>query len=259
MTSDDKNRDEMLPFSSSTEVVLVERSTVPADLQYGEYRQYLRHDFFYSCAYCTMSEAEARAIRFTIDHYEPRNARPDLVHEYNNLMYSCDECNKRKGDRCPPPNARADGYRFFRPDQDAYNNHFQLSGIRVGAKSHVGEYSIQALDLNRLALRRLREIRERLTNCDRLVAEGVRGLRKFHIDRLPPSIKGAAMRAIGQADNFANEIVKEIDSLLRNHARSELIDTDPESKSRAQERTNKLKEMQSLHAGSWRAPRKKRR
>ena len=176
-----------------------------------------------------MTEAEAQAIRFVIDHYEPRKARPDLVHEYANLMYSCDECNVRKGDRCPPPEARANDYRFFRPDQDVYQEHFQINGIRIKPKSNVGNYSIEALDLNRLVLRRLRGIRERLTKCDDLVAQGVLGLRKFHIDRLPPRVKGSAVRAINQAGSVAGQMADDIDSLLRKHARSELIDLEPES------------------------------
>src|SRR6266446_2489582 len=184
--------------SGSATSALVTRSAVPVGLQYPGYRQFLRYDFLYSCAYCTMSEAEGRAIRFTIDHYEPRNARPDLQDEYANLMYSCDECNLRKGDRCPPSQARADGYRFFRPDQDLHQEHFQQNGLRLEAKSNVGYYSVEALDLNRSPLRRLREIRERLTQCDRLVVEGVLGLRRFHIDQLPPKVKGPALRAINQ-------------------------------------------------------------
>jgi hypothetical protein len=85
------------PAPAPVDGALVTRSTVPPGLKYSEYRQTLRHDFIYSCAYCTMSEAEAQAIRFVIDHYEPRNARPDLIDDYENLMYSCDECNDRKG------------------------------------------------------------------------------------------------------------------------------------------------------------------
>jgi hypothetical protein len=209
-----------IPALSSS--ALVTRSTVPAGLTYSEYREYLRYDFFYSCAYCTMSEAEAQAIRFTIDHYEPRNARPDLLDEYENLMYSCGECNLRKGDRSPPPQARADGYRFFRPDSDLHEDHFQESGRRLQGKSHVGQYSIEALDLNRLSLRRLREIRERLTECHGLVVEGVLGLRKFPIDRLPPNVRGRALSAINRAGAAGTKIVDGIDSLLRDYARSPL-------------------------------------
>ena len=158
---------------------LVIRSVVATGLPYAEYRQILRQDFFHSCAYCTMSEAEATAIRFTIDHYEPRHARPDLVNEYGNLMYACDECNKRKGDRSPPLAARANGFRFFRPDADTHTDHFQLNGMRLEGRTPIGEFSIAAIDLNRLSLRKLRDIRQRLTRCDELVAEGVLALRRF--------------------------------------------------------------------------------
>ena len=113
-----------------------------------------------------MSESEAQAIRFTIDHYEPRNARPELEHVYSNLMYCCDECNKRKGDRCPPAEAREAGYRFFRPDQDRHREHFQRSGVRLTPSSSTGSYSIDALDLNRRALRKIRELRGRLERCE---------------------------------------------------------------------------------------------
>jgi hypothetical protein len=209
-----------------------------------------------------MSEAEAQAIRFAIDHYEPRNARPDLLDEYENLMYRCGECNLRKGDRSPPPQARADGYRFFRPDRDLHEDHFQEGGRRLQGKSRVGQYSIEALDLHRLSLRRLREIRERLTECHGLVVEGVLGLRKFPIYRLPPSVRGRALSAINRAGAAGTKIVDGIDSLLRDYARSLLIDPDPEAQVRAEKRAIELERFQALYPGeSWRgrAPRSSRR
>jgi hypothetical protein len=240
----------------------VTRSDVPKDLTYPEYLKYLRHDFIYSCAYCTMSEAEAQAIRFTIDHYEPRKARPDLIDKYENLMYSCDECNSRKGDRCPPPQARDDGYRFFRPDRDLHEDHFHERGHRLEGETNVGRYSIEALDLNRFTLRRLREIRERLSGCHSLVVQGVLGLRKFPIDRLPPNVRGPAFRAIQRAGAMGIKIADDIDSLLREYARSPLVDPNPESaesQAHAEKRVSELERFQALYPGqSWRAPRRSR-
>jgi len=258
MTSHDRSGGAVPPTLPRKHGPIVTRSDVPKDQNFTEYRQYLRHDFFYSCGYCTISEAEAKALRFTIDHYEPRSARPDLEHEYSNLMYSCDQCNMLKGDRCPPLGARSNDYRFFRPDQDVYQEHFKKNGIRLESKSNVGYYSIEALDLNRLALRRLREIRERLTKCDRHVAEGVFGLRNLHIDNLPQSIKGKAVHAISRATDVADRIADDIDVLLREYAHSQLIDPDPEAASRAEERASKLEGLQALYPGRWRAPRKSR-
>lgn len=206
-----------------------------------------------------MTEAEAQAIRFTVDHYEPQTARADLANDYSNLMYACDPCNQRKGNRCPPPVARADGYRFFRPDEDLFDEHFEPSGIRLSAKTNAGAYSIQALDLNRLTLRKIRDLRERLTKCDKLVAEGVRALKKFRIDQLPPNIRGAALRATAQAEEVAEKLGGEIDKLLRDYAKSELIDPEPKSEAEQhkQERNAALTSMHALYPGTWRAERQK--
>lgn len=205
-----------------------------------------------------MTEAEASAIRFTIDHYEPQNARPDLVNAYDNLMYACDECNTRKGDRCPHEDARKAGFRFFRADQDVYGDHFTLVGRRIEAKTSIGEYTIEALDLNRLSLRRLREIRERLSDCHDYVLEGLRGLRHFPVDRLPKHLKGQVTTAVIRAGKAAEQIADGIDDALRQHAKSPLIDVDPEADIRAKERTANLDAIEAIHPGSWRAPRKKR-
>jgi hypothetical protein len=249
--SDDSDAKPPTVMSSSGAWVV--RGDVPAGLPYADYKQYLRRDFLHTCGYCTISESEAQAIRFTIDHYEPRGARPDLENEYRNLMYSCDGCNTLKGDRCPPPEAREVGHRFYRPDEDSYEDHFQRNGLRLKSKTNVGEFSLEALDLNRQSLRRLRDIRDRLTRCDRLVAEGVFGLRKFHIDQLPPHVKGRARSAINRAESVATQLVNKIDRLLADYAHSELIDPDPESEGRAKERAANRKRLEALFPGQWSA------
>lgn len=244
--------------TDSRDTALVRRSEVPPDKPYKEYKRWLRHDFIYSCAYCTMSEAEARAIRFTIDHYEPIKIRPELADAYNNLMYCCDECNKRKGDRCPPPGARAAGIRFFRPDSDYWQDHFERRGERLDAMSSVGSYSIDALDLNRKGLRILRSLRERLTGSDVHIAAGVLALKRFPIDRLPPSVKATAVRYISQSIAVRNDLADEIDRLLRDFAKSPLIEEepDPDFEARTRERQARLAETEALHPGNWRTPRK---
>jgi len=236
----------------------VTRSFVPAGLQYNQYKNYLRTDFCCSCAYCTMTEAEAQCRRFTIDHYEPRKARPDLENEYNNLMYSCDECNLRKSDRYPPPEARAAGHRFFRPDEDARREHFERSGILLKSKTAVGEFTIQFIDLNRLALQTIRKIRDRLTKCDAFVDEGVFGLKHFPLDQLPPVVRGQAFVLINRVESAAAKQVTKIDALLFEFAKSPLNDLDPDAEKRAQDSASKMKGLQALFPGNWRAPRARR-
>lgn len=239
---------------------LITRAKVPVGLKYTEYKPYLRKDFFHSCAYCTSTESEALAIRFTIDHYVPQNADSQLVNEYTNLMYACDECNQRKGDRHPPPAAQTAGYRFFRPDMDMFSDHFRLglSGIIINAESKTGDYTIEALDLNRHMLKRIRDLRQRLTECDKFVAEGILALRENCIDKIPPNVRAKVVKAIQDATRLAGKFADEIDELLQNHAKSELIDEDTKSEERLKERKARLKSMESLYPGSWRAPRKKK-
>ncbi|UFW91071.1 HNH endonuclease [Bradyrhizobium barranii] len=235
---------------------LIVRSTDPKFDDYREYKPLLRKDFFHSCAYCTMTEAEAQAIRFTIDHYEPQKARPDLVLAYHNLMYACDECNLRKSDRSPPESARKDGYRFFCADIDEFQDHFEQSEVRINPKTKIADYTIESLDLNRAALRRLRELRKRLWDCEEAVMQGILALRGAHLDRLPPKLRGQILTAIRGAQGAAASIANEIDKVLHTLTKSDLIDEDPESEARAKERALKLDGWKALHPGSWRGPRK---
>ena len=239
---------------------LITRSEVPPGLHYEKYREYLRPDFFFSCAYCTISECEAQAIRFTIDHYEPKKHRPDLTDNYENLMYCCDVCNMRKGHRMPNAAERARGLRFFRPDLDRYTDHFEKHDLLVHHKSTIGYYTENALDLNRLGLRRLRDIRQRLATCDDFVLGGLLALRRFPLDQLPTNLKGRAARSITSAIAFGENISRNVDDLLRANGRSTLIDDDTESETRARERAAKLKQLSdTLQPGALKATRGGRR
>jgi hypothetical protein len=206
-----------------------------------------------------MLESEAHAIRFAIDHYEPQAARPDLRDAYANLMWSCDECNARKGDRCPPDSAREQGYRFFRPDEDVRDEHFRSGGIRVEPNTNVGFYSIEALDLNRRSLLRLRELRQRLYGASPMVTEGISALKKLRIDRLPPNIRGRAVTAMKRMERVAEKFEADIDEMLRNFARSALIDPDtsPDAETRAKDRVEKLEGLEVMFPGVWRGRKQK--
>lgn len=249
---------EIKPTSISHEIVI--RSQVEQKADYGLYRQELRYDFFYSCAYCTMTEAEGQAVRYVIDHYIPRNARPELTHAYENLMYACDLCNMRKSDRYPPEAARNAGLRYFRPDQDKRSEHFKCEEVELEGVSATGEFTIDELDLNREQLRRLRGLRERLSKCVPLVEAGIMSLRTFQYDQLPPGMRGPAVKAIGRARDLADDLVQDIDEVLRAHAKSEMIDPDEseDGKKRALERVARVKATEGLFPGSWRAPRGKK-
>lgn len=243
---------------SNFSTALVQRTPVAPGLPYTEYKQNLRYDFYYSCAYCCVTESEAGGVRFTIDHYEPQKAREDLVNVYDNLMWTCDECNRRKGDRTPPQKARDNGYRFFRPDYDVHLDHFALEGNILKSKTNTGYFTIQSLDLNRDALLRVRVARRRIYECEEAVAAGVLALSKFPIDRLPTNIRGPALRAIKQLVETQDTITKSLEDMLREHAKSHMLDEDAEADARSEERRKKLQELEGLFPGQWRGPRKKK-
>jgi hypothetical protein len=233
--------------------LIVRTANVPAYSDYSKYRRYVRYDFYYSCAYCTVTEAEAEAARFTIDHYEPVSAMPELRAVYTNLMYACDECNSRKGDLFPPPDARRDGYRFFRPDMDRFGEHFAAQDRTVSAKTKTGYYTITALGLNRKSLCRLRELRLRLKLCDQYVTEGIRALRNVKLDQLHPEIRARASRWIKEALDLNERLVGEINEVLRAAARSSIIVDDDEDDDRdVAARRDDLKRVEGLYPGQWR-------
>ena len=206
-----------------------------------------------------MAESEAHAIRFTIDHYEPRSARPELVDLYTNLMYACDECNTRKGDKCPSPKARLEGYRFFRSDEDRRSEHFQSRDIRVEGTTNTGKFTEHYVDLNRHSLLKLREIRKRLAECERQVAEGLLALRSFSIDQLPREVRAKALRAVKDVVAVEIRLAEEIDKILRESARSHIIDPDPNAEAVKRERFKELRIFKAMVPDDWRPPRPTRR
>jgi uncharacterized protein (TIGR02646 family) len=243
----------------STDLRVVARSAVEPGKRYPEYRQQLRRDFFYSCAYCTMTEFEAKSIRMTIDHYEPRNARADLEHDYSNLMYACGICNERKGDRYPPPEARTNGHRFFRADAEPRADHFELDDKDLKSRTNVGEYTINMLDLNSERLRVVRDVRHRMSKCLPLIAEGLLALRSFPIDQLPAYIRTRARRTVDEMTDLAVAMQEETDDVLLSFAKSDLIEPDETAADRAAKREEYIKGLNALYPNSgFRAPRRRR-
>ena len=237
----------------SDEEAIVRRSPVAPGLPYIEYRPTLRHDFYYACTYCTIFETEAHGIGFSIDHYEPVSAREDLENDYNNLMWACTPCNTLKGDRCPPDDARAAGFRFYRPDEDVHEVHFEAKGIRLEPRTNIGYYTIEAVDLNRHALLRMRKLRQDLFQLGELVTHGVAALKRVQLDRLPPDVRGRAWVAIKRMEGVAEGVEKQIDTVLREFGRSHLMDSDGRTQQEIADRLSELKKIQGLFpGGSWR-------
>jgi len=226
--------------------VVVRSAEVPAKSNYQEYKPYLRVDFWYSCAYCTMTEVECNAIGFCIDHYEPVVKEPTLKNNYANCMWCCDVCNDRKSDISPSPNLRAKGYVIFRPDQHNPDDNFSLKNLRVEGTTEIGEYTIQCVDLNRLQLRRMRDIRSRVHKSYNVVLGGLRALHGIPLDRFPPTIRANVIKLKSDLQNQGQTMAHVLDDLLRRISRSSLLDSDPDQKERTKSRREHLKRLEAL-------------
>ena len=65
---------------------------------YHMYLPELREDFHYMCGYCGKTEKITKNA-FEIDHFIPRKYAEDRKNDYNNLVYSCYVCNRKKSSK----------------------------------------------------------------------------------------------------------------------------------------------------------------
>lgn len=106
---------------------------------YEAYRDWLRDEFAFRCAYCLTRETWLRGgLGFQIDHCRPQAQYPAGTLDYENLVYTCPWCNQAKlGVSVPNPTEFAYGM-FLHVDND---------GI-IQAKSELGSALIQGLRLD---------------------------------------------------------------------------------------------------------------
>lgn len=111
---------------------------------YESYKPWLRDEFSFRCIYCLCRERwfpDGEAA-FSVDHIRPQSLDPDSVNVYENLLYSCCQCNAIRGiDEVPDPTVHADGELL----------HIQSDGM-VTADSEEGRDLIEICRLNRSKL-----------------------------------------------------------------------------------------------------------
>jgi len=233
---------------------IVLRQAVDPRTPYGLYRKELRFDFWYSCGYCSIAEIEAAGIAFQIDHYEPRASAPHLVDDYTNLLWVCQHCNEFKGDWSPPTSARNAGIRFYRPDLDDPDEHFEISGLRLNGKSAIGKFTIELLNLNRSALRRLRDLRARIDKSSAHLLIGLQALQRFSVEYLPLEYR-AKFDEVSRRFRESQRVLEANLDQLREANRSEFVDVDEDTLARTRSRRIYMDELKALHPAPWREPR----
>jgi hypothetical protein len=226
---------------------LVVRTPVALKQDYGDYEDELRVDFWYSCAYCSICEAEAQGLAFGIDHYESKKARSDLLTVYSNLMYACTLCNSFKWKYHPPVSARALGFRFFKADVDDASEHFDIVGDEIVGKTPTGEFTKETLNLNRDQLVRLRALRRKLARSVEQIVFGVRALRGIRLDRLSKEQKIRFQFGVVEVTSDK----RKLDNALRALCRSTLLDAEPETEARTKSRREYLHNLKAQFSDPW--------
>lgn len=79
------------------------RTDIELQTDYSKYKDILREDFGYICGYCGKSEKVTKNT-FEIDHFVPQSLAPEREADYENLVYSCFTCNRKKSNKWPTEN-----------------------------------------------------------------------------------------------------------------------------------------------------------
>lgn len=238
---------------------VVHRNHLEQQSNYQNYKENLRIDFWFSCSYCSVTELEASGFGFQIDHYIPESIDSSLKNDYRNLMYSCQRCNSAKSDTYPPEDARKDGWRFIKIDEEDPSYHFNLDGVRLEPKTLAGELTESVLELNSLYLRRVREIREKFCAAAEHITRGAAMFRKKDkIDLLPKNYRPEYLKL---AQHFLNQIKSANKTLKPNLdkidfdpsilVRSLALDINLEDKDYSKHRRAHLKEMKAVYPEPW--------
>ena len=131
---------------------------------YQAYKTRLRIEFSHSCAYCETREPEIGGSQsFHIDHFKPKKRFPDLICSYDNLIYSCRNCNVYKGDYWPNYFEKLLGMFFLNPRKDQTNEHINTTAFAWSGITSQGKWTVLKLRLDSAMLIQRRE--------DRLIIE----------------------------------------------------------------------------------------
>lgn len=224
---------------------IVKRSTVTKRKNYLLYRSELRLDFWYSCAYCSITEVEAQGIGFEIDHYCPRSYCPERTNDYTNLMWSCSSCNKDKGDYFPKNDAQ-EKYYVISPDQDDPRNHFELKELQLEPKTETGEFNLSLLRLNRHQLKRVRDLRRRLSETEEYIGFGVMSLLSISLDQIKQEDRLLFKNLRCQLGEDYESLISSVKDFVITLSKSDLLDEDPNKRIDTKKRREYLRDIKAI-------------
>lgn len=113
------------------------------------YKPWLRDEFVFRCVFCLTREVwyPSGQNAYHVEHLEPRSRATHRALEYENMVYSCGDCNSFKQDRWP----------MLDPCRVAYSTHLRVNGDgTIEGLSAAGWRMIRFLRLDNCKLTRFR-------------------------------------------------------------------------------------------------------
>ena len=151
---------------------LSRRADVKYKNNYRDYENDLRIDFQDMCGYCG-KRVNISKNAFEIDHFIPRSIDESKINDYNNLVYSCYQCNRKKHDKWPTRDksiSHNGKEGFIDPVLADYDEHLERSddGSIIG-KTELGSYMVKAFAFDKRPMREISKLIELSQERDRLL------------------------------------------------------------------------------------------
>lgn len=151
---------------------LSRRADVKYKNNYRDYENDLRIDFQDMCGYCGKIVNISKNA-FEIDHFIPRSIDESKINDYNNLVYSCYQCNRKKHDKWPTRDksiSHNGKEGFIDPVLADYDEHLERSddGSIIG-KTELGSYMVKAFAFDKRPMREISKLIELSQERDRLL------------------------------------------------------------------------------------------
>jgi hypothetical protein len=130
-------------------------------LNYQSYKPWLRDEFQFRCVYCLWRERwlSVGEDAFSVEHLQSRAETPDLICDYDNLVYACCRCNSVKTDaRC-----------VLDPCRQAFGQHLEI--LPNGAIQGLTVEGRELIEICQLARPRITQARQRLLELFRMLQE----------------------------------------------------------------------------------------
>jgi hypothetical protein len=209
----------VLPPSPSLPTERIARTHTPRTKSFPSFRECLRWEFGFSCAFCSLHEADVNELDLeglgfmSIEHKEPQSRDSDQVHRYTNCFYCCKLCNRSRSDR---PSNDTMGRELLDPCHDIWSSNFTYEDDSFRPTSDNGALTQEAYDLNDARKIRLRRHRRGLLeDALRVIRDYPALLREavetaatadssgqLFLSSIARSIREQIQRAIGDLERF---------------------------------------------------------